>query len=153
MRWSRCIPRPRSAPAECRRAAAHANKSLDRARRLPENGGSAALPSGAAVTDEGEPSYDLLEVQFLVRLGRTWLSSEVRRTTNRDDFDRQSVEHVLQTLKPSDFHKTMPSELDGRTMLDVYRPFRGAQRLYVKFRVESHEGRVFVLSFKKDTSR
>lgn len=105
------------------------------------------------MTDRDEPSYDLLEVQYLVRLGRTWLSAEVKRTTSRDDFDRQVVEHILLSLKPSDFHKTMPSELDGSTMLDVYRPLRGTQRIYVKFKVESEAGRVLVLSFKKDTSR
>lgn len=105
------------------------------------------------MTDEGEPSYDLLEVQYLVRLGRTWLSPEVQRTMRRDDLDLRVLHEELLILKPSAFHKTMLSETDGRSMLDVYRPIRGSQRLYLKFRLTDERNRVFVLSFKKDTSR
>lgn len=105
------------------------------------------------MTEREGPSYDLLEVQYLVRLGRTWLSPEVQRTMRRDDLDLRALDEELLILKPSDFHKTMLSESDGRSMLDVYRPFRGGQRLYLKFRLTDARDRVFVLSFKKDTSR
>lgn len=105
------------------------------------------------MTERDEPSYDLLEVQYLVRLGRMWLSPEVQRTMRRDDLDLRALHEELLILKPSDFHKTMLSESDGRLMLDVYRPFRGGQRLYLKFRLTDARDRVFVLSFKKDTSR
>ena len=47
----------------------------------------------------------------------------------------------------------MLSEADSKSMLDVYRPVRRNGRLYLKFRLTDERDRVFVLSFKKDTSR
>jgi hypothetical protein len=105
------------------------------------------------MTDEGQPSCDLLEVQFLVRLGRFGLSAEVARTMSRDDLDRALLHRCFESLSPADFHKTMPSERDRRTMLDVYRPALGQQRLYLKFKIQPDGDGVFILSFKKDTSR
>ena len=105
------------------------------------------------MTDAGLPSYDLLEVQFLVRLGRFDLSAEVTRTMSRDDLDRALLHRCFESLSPADFHKTMPSERDERTLLDVYRPFLGRQRLYLKFKTLPDGAGVFILSFKKDTSR
>ena len=105
------------------------------------------------MTDEGQPSYDLLEAQFLVRLGRFDLSAEVTRTMSRDDLDRASLHRCFEALSSADFHKTMPSERDERKMLDVYRPLLGQQRLYLKFKTLPGGDGVFILSFKKDTSR
>ncbi len=77
----------------------------------------------------------------------------VQRTMRRDDLDVRALHETLLLLKPFDFHKTMLSEADGISMLDVYRPIRGSQRLYLKFKLMAERDRVFVLSFKKDTSR
>ena len=71
------------------------------------------------MTDEGQPSCDLLEAQFLVRLGRFDLSAEVTRTMSRDDLDRALLHRCFESLSSADFG--------------------GAG--------------VFILSFKKDTSR
>ena len=105
------------------------------------------------MTDEGQPSCDLLEAQFLVRLGRFDLSAEVARTMSRDDLDRALLHRCFESLSSADLHKTIPSERDEETMLDVYRPFLGRQRLYLKFKTLPGGAGVFILSFKKDTSR
>jgi hypothetical protein len=96
------------------------------------------------------PTYDLLQVQYLVRLGGRVLTSwEVARTIGRDHFDDDDISDCLSALSSNDFHKTMVSEKDGVTMLDVYRPTYRNRRVYIKFKL-TEDGRVYVLSFKED---
>lgn len=105
------------------------------------------------MTDRDEPSYDLLEVQYLVRLGRWRATTEVGRTLLRDELSEQTLVHALLSLKAVDFYKSMLSEADGQSMLDVYRPSLGQVRIYLKFKLTPDRDRVLVLSFKRDTSR
>ncbi|MBI5170524.1 MAG: type II toxin-antitoxin system MqsR family toxin [Candidatus Eisenbacteria bacterium] len=105
------------------------------------------------MTERDGPSYDLLEVQYLVRRGRVATTVEVQRTMTRDELSVADLIATLLRLTEVDFHKSMLSERDGRSMLDVYRPFLVKARIYLKFKLTPDRDRVLVLSFKKDTSR
>jgi hypothetical protein len=110
------------------------------------------LPFGVIMTGDDGPTYDLLGVQRLIRLRRYDISGEVTRTLGRDGFDEDDFFDCFVALKSADFYKTMASEKDGKTMLDVYRPSYCGRRVYIKFKLYEHdEGeRLYVLSFKED---
>lgn len=63
--------------------------------------------------------------------------------------DEEAVVHVIARLVTRDFEKSMPSEIDGTTWQDVYKPVVGDRELYVKFTLDSR-GELLLISFKEN---
>ena len=88
-------------------------------------------------------------VRSLVIEGRFALTRRVQRYVAARSWDSETVAECLLSLKRSDLHKSIPDPLRPGSRLDVYRPWRDGQRLYVKFTLDE-DGDLYVLSFCRD---
>lgn len=103
----------------------------------------------------GGPTFDLQELQALVRAGRwiaTWEAvaqcGELRLDAEAD------IAACVLGLDATDFYKTMPSNANPGTFQDVYKPRYEGWKLYVKLRLQaSPERKTVVIQFKKDKSK
>lgn len=93
--------------------------------------------------------YSLGTVRALVLEGRYAVTCRAQRYMAAQSWDSHRVAECLCALKRSDLHKSVPDPLRPGSRLDVYRPWRGGQRLYVKFTLDE-DGDLYVLSFCRD---
>ena len=106
------------------------------------------------MTPSEAPSHDLETAKSLLRLRRyKVVNMQVVSDLMKLGMDEVDLVNCVLGLTPSDFHKTMESTRRPGTMLDVYRPYLGKTRIYLKFYLSSDKELVLLLSFKGDTSR
>ena len=101
--------------------------------------------------EKRRPTYDLKSIKSAfsqVRsLGRA-TSATAFRGAQEAGLSRTDMIEVIQSLRTSDFYKSMTSYADPHIWQDVYHArFRGTQ-LYVKFTVQP-SGHYLLLSFKE----
>lgn len=94
------------------------------------------------------PSYDLAEVQRLVREGSYRVTGRALNDAGDLGFDGSDICDCVLALTPAAFYKTMASEMLKGVMQDVYRPTYLGLELYVKVQLHPPTQAV-VISFKK----
>jgi motility quorum-sensing regulator/GCU-specific mRNA interferase toxin len=96
-----------------------------------------------------KPRYELAKIKAVFAdtssLNRTYSS---KQGANELDMDDVAVVAVIQSLRPSDFDKSMTSMADHRIWQDVYKPEVGGQTLYVKFTLDAQQT-LLLISFKE----
>lgn len=100
---------------------------------------------------ESNPSYDLAEVQALVRAGAWKATLVALNGAGELGLDRFDIEACVLALTGSDFYKTMPAERAPGLFQDVYRPWYLGHTLYVKVQMTCHGANrnTVVISFKR----
>jgi len=88
-------------------------------------------------------------VRALVRQGRLAVTGRVQRHLVARAWDYETVAECICSLKSSDAHKTILDPLRPGSQLDIYRPWMGAQRLYIRFTLDE-DGDLYVLSSCRD---
>jgi hypothetical protein len=97
------------------------------------------------VCDHRGPHYDLGSV-------RQKAARSVVVVPNRvDRYLRGAAFSLVEELTAADFHKSMPHDARPGVWLDVYRPFRGGRRWYVKFTMHEDGERILLLSCSRDS--
>ena len=99
--------------------------------------------------EKRKPHYDLRTIQAAFAspstLNRTYSSRQGADELEMDDSD---VVEVLQSLKSTDFDKSMTSMASSQIWQDVYRPIVGERELYVKFTLDAQQN-YLLISFKE----
>lgn len=93
--------------------------------------------------------YSLGMVRALVLEGRYSVTRRAQRYIAAQSWDSHRVAECLCGLKTSDLHKSVADPLRPGSRLDAYRPWRGGQRLYIKFTLDE-DGDLYVLSLCRD---
>lgn len=94
------------------------------------------------------PTYDLAEIQRLVREGKWLPSGTALRGAAELGWVSDDIRDCVLALTGADLHKTMPSTDHPGLWQDVYKPFHNGVRLYVKLQV-GRRGVAVVVSFKE----
>jgi hypothetical protein len=99
------------------------------------------------------PSSDLAEVKELAAGEETRrIGFDATRDALALGFLVDDVWRTIAALEPSDFYKSMPSEQEPGTMLDVYHPDCRGKPIYLKFQIVHWRGTLLrilkVVSFK-----
>jgi len=96
-------------------------------------------------------SYDLedLKRRFanIAQLGQA-ITGTAFRNAQELGFSREDIINTIQSLKPTNFYKSMTSNADHRIWQDVYHVKFNGIMLYVKF-TKTPNGDAFLLSFKE----
>jgi hypothetical protein len=100
--------------------------------------------------EDRRPHYPLSEVQRAFSEDRFEVPARVARHLRSRGWDREFVQACVRDLRSEDFHTTQAHRTRGDAWLDVYRPYRGDQRLYVKVTVYEQRGTFLLLSFCVD---
>lgn len=105
--------------------------------------------SGSA-RERNHPAYPLDEVHGAFACGRFKVTRRVARHLTRRGWGAETVCRCIGRLNTEDFYKSQEHLGVPGVWLDIYKPFMGRERLYVKF-LRMEEGDVFrVLSFCSD---
>ena len=98
-----------------------------------------------------QPTFQRKQVMRLLASDRVVFTNAALRGMQLLSLDAEAGLNVLLSVGEADFHKTMESQKFPGTMLDVYRPYLGALRLYVKWTVQDGADGPFlyVVSFKE----
>lgn len=110
------------------------------------------LPYYAPMESSEVPSYDLLQVQYVARKGWILTSTRVDLDVMREGHDPDDIRDCFLQLEAADFHKAVPDDRGSGVMLDVYLPSYCGKQMYLKFKL-TDDNRIYVLSFKRSTSR
>jgi len=94
-------------------------------------------------------ALSLQQIRSLVRMDRFVLTRRAQRYLVTQSWDRETVAKGLCSLERIDLHKSIPDSRRPGSRLDVYRPLRGGQRLYIKLTL-GEDGDLYVLSFCRD---
>ena len=96
------------------------------------------------------PRYPLGQIKTAfadpARLNRTMSAAEGAEALGMDE---EAVVKAIAGLRPEDFDKSMPSDLDPATRQDVYKPVVRGRELYVKF-TRDRQGGLLLISFKEN---
>ena len=96
------------------------------------------------------PEYDLGEVRRALAEGRYEITARVRRHMRRKGWTREDLVGCACALTRADFHKSQQHLSREHVWLDVYRPWVGNERRYLKFVSDDEVSRFVVLSFCTD---
>ena len=96
------------------------------------------------------PAYDLEDVVAAAASGELHIGARVRRYLSRQGWDAERVVSCISDLSREDFHKAQQHREREDVWLDIYRPRRGHERLYIKFVAESTGAGYRLLSFCRD---
>lgn len=102
------------------------------------------------VCERGYPAYPLDEVGAAFGAGRFKLTWRVRRHLERRGWDVDAVQRCVCNLRSCDFYKSQAHRTEPGVWLDIYKPYVGNERLYVKFAPETPTDEYVVLSFCGD---
>ncbi len=101
------------------------------------------------MTEKLKPHYALANIKAEFadpdRLNRSFVSKQGADDLDMDD---SAVVAVIQSLKPSDFDKSMTSFADHKIWHDVYKPSVEGRTIYVKFTLDARQS-LFLISFKE----
>ena len=92
------------------------------------------------------PTFDLGQVQRLVRIGQWTHTYRAARDAAELRFDRVDIRECVLGLGPDDFVRTAESRTEPGTMQDAYKPVYCGVELYVKLQISS-KSLVVVISF------
>ncbi len=101
--------------------------------------------------EKRKPTHDLKSIKSaFARVKSLGLATTATafRGAQELGFSRADMIEVVQSLRPSDFYKSMTAYTDSHIWQDVYRPRFRDQELYIKFTVKP-DGEYLLLSFKK----
>jgi motility quorum-sensing regulator/GCU-specific mRNA interferase toxin len=98
------------------------------------------------MTEKRKPTYDL--EAFKVAADRMRVTLIATRTAAALGFGRAEIEATIQTMRRSQFYKSMTSYGDHRIWQDVYHVPSPAGTLYVKFTADA-VSEFLLLSFKE----
>lgn len=101
------------------------------------------VESARRVRERSIPAYDLETVRDAFETGHFESTRRVRRYLYRKGWDRERVRECVASLGPEEFHKSQQHHNRPGVWLDIYRPHRRGERLYVK--IVLHEGEDFFL--------
>ena len=107
--------------------------------------------------DRNKPTYDLAELQALVKAGGLCRRITERARTDAEQlgYDEADIVDVVLSLSCSDFDVSLESIVRPGLWQDVYWPTIGKRRLYVKLqRIARKDGSAAVIiSFHKNTAK
>ncbi|MTV39228.1 type II toxin-antitoxin system MqsR family toxin [Duganella radicis] len=92
------------------------------------------------------PSYKLSIVKQYVALGRVHATSSALSDAGLLGMNFGDMMHVIMSLAPSDFYKSMTTYANHRIWQDVYKPNTPFGNIYLKLTVLND---VVIVSFKK----
>jgi hypothetical protein len=92
------------------------------------------------------PAYDTGLVRERFRTGRYVLPGRVKRYLRARGWDEDFVCLCALSLNSGCFHKTMPHDNRPGIWLDVYRPWVGGVRMYVKLTLHENDEDILLLS-------
>jgi motility quorum-sensing regulator / GCU-specific mRNA interferase toxin len=98
------------------------------------------------MTEKRKPTYDLDALKAAAH--RIRITVVATRTAAALGFGRSEIETTIQTMRRSQFHKSMTSFADHRVWQDVYYVPSRAGTLYVKFTADA-VAEFMLLSFKE----
>jgi hypothetical protein len=93
-------------------------------------------------------TYDLAELQRLVRHGRYVVTNTALAGAAELQFDRQDIRDCVLSLTRLDLYKTMKAVDEPGLWQDVYKPVYGGIPVYVKLQLSAGRAAV-VIQFKK----
>lgn len=96
------------------------------------------------------PGYDLAGVQDAFRHGRFRVTARVLAYIASKGWTRCTIRSCVASLTPSDLFKSQQHFNRADAWLDIYRPFRGGERLYVKLTLLENGKEYLILSFCRD---
>lgn len=100
------------------------------------------------MVEHSEPTYDLAELQRLVREGAYVVTMAALHGAAALSFDSDDVRSCVLGLTRRDLYKTMPAADVPGLWQDVYRPMYLGVPLYVKLQL-SRRGTTVVIQFKR----
>jgi motility quorum-sensing regulator/GCU-specific mRNA interferase toxin len=100
------------------------------------------------MVESNRPTYDLAELQRLVREGAYMVTMAAVRGAAALSFDGEDVRACVLGLTRRDLYKTMPATDVPGLWQDVYRPVYLGVPLYVKLQL-SRRGKTVVIQFKQ----
>ena len=105
-------------------------------------------PQPKIMAPPNKPHYDLARLKKLIGDEDTrYITDSSLEGAHAINFSETEIIETIQSLKPSDFYKAMPSEKYPGLWQDVYHPARKGIKLYVKLQ-EKVKGKCVVISFK-----
>ncbi|MBU4557432.1 MAG: type II toxin-antitoxin system MqsR family toxin [Actinobacteria bacterium] len=96
------------------------------------------------------PGYDLADVKEAFRQGRFRATARVMSYLCSKGWTRCTMQSCVASLTPSDFFKSQQHINRADAWLDIYRPFRAGERLYVKLTLLESGAEYLILSFCRD---
>lgn len=97
--------------------------------------------------EKRKPAYDLESIKAAVASGRYRITFTARHCAHALGMGDADICQTVLDISQADFYKSMTTYADVHVWQDVYRPQRGAARLYVKFQIDDNG--YLIVSFKE----
>jgi hypothetical protein len=98
-----------------------------------------------------EPVYPLGFVKDCAAAGRYFVPRRVQRYVRGADLTERFLVDCLAGLQLQDFHKSQEHSTRPGVWLDIYRPWIGRQRMYVKITLLENGQDLLILTFCRDS--